>query len=171
MPEVSDITGLDNYNLTDQARFDASTGDMLNSFLNRLPAPVCLVAHNGNMYDFPLLKAELIKAGIQLGTDNLCADSLVGIKAIFKNRKEICQASIFKTSKILDYSRRTEPESYSLIRLHQHFLNCAPARSHGAEADCLALLRITSTLGQEWLDWVEKHCLMFSDCRKMWGWE
>ena len=123
------------------------------------------------MYDFPLLKAELIKAGIQLGTDNLCADSLVGIKAIFKNRKKICQASIFKTSKIHDYSRRTEPESYSLIRLHQHFLNCAPARSHGAEADCLALLRITSTLGQEWLDWVEKHCIMFSDCRKMWGWE
>ena len=34
MPEVSDITGLDKYNLTDQARFDASTGDMLNSFLN-----------------------------------------------------------------------------------------------------------------------------------------
>ena len=95
--------------------------------------------------------------------------SLVGIKAIFKNRKEICQASIFKTSKILDYSRRTEPESYSLIRLHKHFLNCAPAWSHGAEADCLALLRITATLGQEWLDWMEKHCLMFSDCTKMWS--
>ena len=27
MPEVTDITGLDNYNLTDQTRLDANTGD------------------------------------------------------------------------------------------------------------------------------------------------
>ena len=30
MPEVTDITGLDNYNMTDQTRFDANTGDLLN---------------------------------------------------------------------------------------------------------------------------------------------
>ena len=48
MPEVTDITGLDNYKLTDQTRFDANTGDLLNNFLARLPSPVCLVAHNGN---------------------------------------------------------------------------------------------------------------------------
>ena len=50
MPEVSKITGLDNYNLTGQARFDKSTGDMLKTFLSRLPLPVCLVAHNRNMF-------------------------------------------------------------------------------------------------------------------------
>ena len=33
MPEVSKTTGLDNYNLTDQARFDKSTGDLLKFFL------------------------------------------------------------------------------------------------------------------------------------------
>ena len=32
MPEVSKITGLDNYNLTNQARFDKSTGDLLKTF-------------------------------------------------------------------------------------------------------------------------------------------
>ena len=37
MPVVSSITGLDNYNLTDQARFDKNTVDMINSFLLRLP--------------------------------------------------------------------------------------------------------------------------------------
>ena len=65
-PEVSDITELDNYNLSDQTRFDPTTRDMLNMFLDRLPAPVCLVAHNGDFYDFPLLKAELEKVGVQL---------------------------------------------------------------------------------------------------------
>ena len=44
MPEVTDITGLDNYNLTSQTRFDAKTGDLLKTFLARLPNPVCLVA-------------------------------------------------------------------------------------------------------------------------------
>ena len=66
MPEVSSITGLDNYNLTGQDKFDKSTGDLLNAFLSRLPFPVCLVAHNGNAYDFPLLRAELVKAGQKL---------------------------------------------------------------------------------------------------------
>ena len=75
MPEVTDITGLDNYNLTSQTRFDANTGDLLNTFLARLVNPVCLVAHNGNAYDFPLLKAEMKKASIHLGSEILCADS------------------------------------------------------------------------------------------------
>ena len=42
MPEVTDITGLDNYKLTSQTIFDANTGDLLKFFLVRLPNPVCL---------------------------------------------------------------------------------------------------------------------------------
>ena len=57
--EVSEITGLDNYNLSGQTTFDKETGELLNSLLERLPKPLCLVAHNGDSYDFPLLKAEL----------------------------------------------------------------------------------------------------------------
>ena len=165
MPQVSDITGLDNYNLSDQARFDANTGDLLNSFLTRLPAPVCLVAHNGNVYDFPLLKAEMKKAGVQLISELLCADSLTGIKTILKKKQETRRDSVSMAC-----SRIIEPKSYSLINLHQHIFNCVPAISHGAEADCLALLRITAAFGQEWLDWVEKNCIAFSDCQNMWWW-
>ena len=47
VPEVSSITGLDNYNLSGQAKFDKSTGDLIKTFLCHLPSPVCLVAHNG----------------------------------------------------------------------------------------------------------------------------
>ena len=50
MPEVSRLTGLDNYNLSDQSRFDKRTGYLLKAFLSRLPFPVCLVAHNGDLY-------------------------------------------------------------------------------------------------------------------------
>ena len=162
MPEVSDITGLDNYNLTDQTRFDENTGYLLKNFLDRLPTPVCLVAHNGNIYDFPLLKAEMEKVCIQLSSGIFCVDSYIGMKAIFKNRNELTQ---------VDQSKKSIPQSYSLINLHKHLLSCKPTRSHGAEADCLALLRTTAVLGNEWLEWVKMNCKLFSDCKKMWGWE
>ena len=186
-----DITGLDNYNLNDQIRFDANTGHLLNNFLARLPSPVCLVAHNGNVYDYPLLKAEMEKAGIQVGSDILCADSYIGIKAVFQNRTGLIGATDAeknqtptkklkesKSSKKYDlihkkllFSVQTAPHSLSLINLHEHLIGCKPMRSHGAEADCLALLRTTSALGNDWLDWVEKNCKLFSDCKKMWVWD
>ena len=38
----------------------------------------------GNLYDFPLLKAELEKAGAELGSRILCIDSYVGMKEILQ---------------------------------------------------------------------------------------
>ena len=319
MPEVSNITGLDNYNLTGQASFDTSTGDMLKTFLSRLPLPVCLVAHNGNMYDFPLLQAELMKTGGELGLNILCVDSYVGIKEIYRRNtgsslaeeanqvdKEICEdrdtvdkelqavktlietgefdkemdagekkfngvsknpendwskninnikicvdrntvekefqavkilletgefdnemdidekksneasknqeneksrninnikmfiqkneneqtplkysilnarnseiikrkqmlsTEFFKCKKKLKFSVCDSPQSFSLIRLHEHLLGYTPRISHGAEADCLALLRITAVLGEKWLLWIKNNCSLFSETKAMW---
>ena len=190
MPEVSDITGLDNYNLTDQTRFDKTTGVLLNNFLERLPTPICLVAHNGNEYDFPLLKAEMEKVGIQLGSDILCADSYIGVKAIFQKRKETIDAEETEKQQKIDVKvkRNTlkssnrydpiqkkrllqnNPQSFSLINLHELLLGCKPILSHGAEADCITLLRTTAALGKEWMDWMEKGCKLFNQCKTMWGW-
>jgi DNA polymerase III epsilon subunit-like protein len=270
IPFVSSMTGLDNYNLTGQSNFDKDIGHLLNMFLARLPSPVCLVAHNGNLYDFPLLKAEMEKAGTKLGSQILCADSYIGLKEIFKKRKEINEAEVakkkeiertderkyikseleavtellnageyetemkeekcdkanaevqrkrksqestnssedlkiskvkkledeltpsrtgimmasnFKPRKIkhlscsenmkhrkkLIFSITSMPTSFSLINLHKHLLGCPPAQSHGAEADCLELLRTTAVLGREWLEWVQDNCFMFENCKAMWG--
>ena len=164
LPEVSVITGLDNYNLSGQATFDTETGELLNSFLARLPKPLCLVAHNGGLYDFPLLKAELEKAGITLPYDTLCADSYVGIKEIFKRREGPLQLQNKMDSICLG-----KPTSYSLINLHKHLLGCSPFQSHGAEVDCLTLIRTTAVLGIEWVGWVKENCHLFSMCTKMWS--
>ena len=86
VPLVSDLTGLDNYNLSEQSKFSKTTGGLINNFLSSLPSPICLVAHNGNAYDFPLLKAELGKLGMQLNSGTLCADSLHGMKEILKEK-------------------------------------------------------------------------------------
>ena len=49
---------------------------------------MCLVAHNGDLYDFPLLKAEMQKAGTPLNLTILCADSYVGFRDIYRKREE-----------------------------------------------------------------------------------
>ena len=162
MPEVSDITGLDNYNLTDQTRFDENTGYLLKNFLDRLPTPVCLVAHNGDSYDFPLLKAEMEKVCVQLSSGIFSADSYIGMKAIFKKRNELISA--VDSENQFDQIKKSTPKSFSLINLHNHLLSSKPTISHGAEADCLALLRTTSALGKEWLNWLKMNCKLFSDC-------
>ena len=157
-PEVSEITGLDNYNLSGQSTFDRKTGELINNFLARLPGPSCLVAHNGDLYDFPLLKAELEKAEITLLSNILCADSYVGIKEIFKRREwrnKQQNACISRPKKSLNFNNIGIPRSYSLINLHKHLLGVYPTQSHGAEADCLTLLRTTLVLGREWVDWLQ----------------
>ena len=58
-PEVTDITGMDDYNLVDQSRLDENTAKLIINFLARLTHPICLVPHNANLYDFPLIKAEM----------------------------------------------------------------------------------------------------------------
>lgn len=51
--------GLDNFLLEHVAKFDGDTVALMNCFLNRLEKPVCLVAHNGNNFDYPLLSEHL----------------------------------------------------------------------------------------------------------------
>ena len=69
------------------------------------------------------------------------------------------------------YTIQMGPQSFSLVNLHKHLLSCKPSSSHGAEADCLALLRTTAALWKEWLDWVEKNSKLFSEYKAMWEWE
>ena len=245
--QTSDITGLDNYNLTGQSKFSKSTGDLINNFLSLLPAQVCLVAHNGNAYDFPLVKAELEKAGTQLKSDVFCIDSYVGIRQLLKKEEDIINvenetvtavklaeehnnakleldaisdlintgvfeiemeegictefplskakneetpksvrhkpdiclspkkhkkflgSEIVTSRKVLNFENLEEPKSFSLINLHRYLLGYSPEQSHGAEADCLSLMKTTAALGDRWTDWVKENCSKFETFKKMWG--
>jgi len=85
---VAELTGLDNFNLEGQKSFGQHTGEAIKAFLGHLVQPACLVAHNGNRYDFPLLAAELKACGqweAVAGTGVLCLDSLTILRDIFKD--------------------------------------------------------------------------------------
>jgi len=83
-------------------------------------------------------------------------------------RKQMMSTEFFKCRKKLKFSVSDSPQSFSLIGLHEHLLGYKPTISHGAEADCLALLRITAVLGEKWLLWVKNNCSLFSVAKAMW---
>uniref|UniRef100_A0A182SXW8 Exonuclease domain-containing protein n=1 Tax=Anopheles maculatus TaxID=74869 RepID=A0A182SXW8_9DIPT len=78
----SQATGLYNDLLEKESKFDANAGEMVKLFLERLQKPICLVAHNGNRFDFVLLKQHLIRIGVLLPADLYCVDSLPAFREI-----------------------------------------------------------------------------------------
>ncbi|KAI4471721.1 three prime repair exonuclease 1 2 [Holotrichia oblita] len=75
-PIATELTGLSNELLEYQSTFNANTSEMIIKFLELHRKPLCLVAHNGDRFDYPILKAELHKTGCKLYDDILCIDSL-----------------------------------------------------------------------------------------------
>ena len=62
-PMASIKSKLDNVNLSHQSQFDEDVGNVVMSFLNRLQKPICMVAHYGFKFDFPVLKSEMANVG------------------------------------------------------------------------------------------------------------
>ncbi|KAL1458237.1 hypothetical protein WDU94_008399 [Cyamophila willieti] len=84
-PVSSSINGLTNELLEHMAPLSNDDYVMISAFLNKLPAPICLVAHNGNQFDFPLLRSEMQRLGKQLPNDILCVDTLPGLRSQLKS--------------------------------------------------------------------------------------
>ncbi|XP_045505176.1 three-prime repair exonuclease 1-like [Colias croceus] len=74
-PTSTKITKLSNELLEHETKFNDNVYNILNTFLNILTKPVCLVAQNGLRFDFPILKNHLDKLGKCFPEDLLCADS------------------------------------------------------------------------------------------------
>ncbi|XP_066249971.1 three prime repair exonuclease 2 [Euwallacea similis] len=70
------ITNLSNETLQHLAPFTSATVEMINNFLKHSPKPVCLVAHYGNKFDFPILRTAILKTGVGLMEDIACIDSI-----------------------------------------------------------------------------------------------
>ena len=85
-----DMTGLDNEILEDQSVFNEKSGMLIRDFIDRLKKPVCLIAHNGIAYDYPLLMAELSKVKIELSSlDSVFfIDSLKAMREILNNNPD-----------------------------------------------------------------------------------
>lgn len=79
-PTAMNMTGLDNLNLECQQKFTSATANLLVSFFGQHEGPICLLAHNGSNFDFPLLKAEMHAVGVTLPEYVYCMDTLTASK-------------------------------------------------------------------------------------------
>ncbi|XP_058119707.1 uncharacterized protein LOC131281181 [Anopheles ziemanni] len=80
----SQATGTCLYNdlLEREGKFDGGAGEMVKLFLDRLQKPACLVAHNGNRFDFILLKQHMLRIGVMLPSFLYVVDSLPAFREI-----------------------------------------------------------------------------------------
>ena len=94
-PLVASLTGLDNLILEDQGHFNTDAVDQMKCFLRRLVKPICLVAHNGRVFDFPLFVAEVLGCGGAMEDAGLfCMDSLVTLKTIDEKELKVVDEEI-----------------------------------------------------------------------------
>ncbi|CAH1155732.1 unnamed protein product [Phaedon cochleariae] len=77
------ITGLSNHLLEHLSNFTKDSVSSINNFLKHNPKPICFVAHNGNNFDYPILRREINRTDSSLSDDILCIDSLVTFQELY----------------------------------------------------------------------------------------
>ena len=129
-PFASMVTGISNEDLQNRRKLDIELGRSVLAFLARQKPPVCLVAHNGDNFDFKVLISQLDTVGLSLPIDIRASDSL---KAFRKHLREVLPAQKKTKGKRI---------SCSLANLYSTFVSGEVERAHSAEGDALALLKL-----------------------------
>ncbi|KAM4696686.1 three prime repair exonuclease 2 [Rhinophrynus dorsalis] len=138
---ASKITGLNNENLStcEKQSFDSQLVYLVKEFLNRQAQPVCLVAHNGFFYDFPLLKTELQQQDEDFPHSTLCLDSLQALRKLDKQENNNSGSVRGKGF-------------YSLAELYMRSFGKEPVDSHYAEGDVLTLIMVFLSKAKQLLE-------------------
>ncbi|XP_012668646.1 three prime repair exonuclease 2 [Otolemur garnettii] len=153
--KASEITGLSSENLVRcrKASFDGAVVQTLQAFLSRQAGPICLVAHNGFDYDFPLLCTELQRLGTYLPQDTVCLDTLPALRGLDRAHSHGTRAQGRK--------------SYSLGSLFHRYFQAEPSAAHSAEGDVHTLLLIFLHRAAELLTWADEQACSWAQVQPM----
>ncbi|KAM7352677.1 uncharacterized protein ACRADG_005110 [Cochliomyia hominivorax] len=91
-PSAERVTGLSNEMLENESSFDQTTTICLNSFLERLHKPICMVAHNGWSFDYPIIRHVYEKINEKFPSSIYCVDSLKAFREIDEKYDKIKEA-------------------------------------------------------------------------------
>lgn len=163
-PTASSITGLNNgmFASNNKQTFNLHILDMITTFFRRQDPPICLVAHNGCSYDFPLLKAELSALDIS-GLDGIyCADTIKAMRALDnedKQRRQFLHQS----------SPHSGNKSYGLRDLYFRFYQVYPQNCHSAEGDVITLISIFQQRAKDLICWMDSNARPFNTIKVMYN--
>ncbi|XP_046647706.1 three-prime repair exonuclease 1-like [Daphnia pulicaria] len=148
-PMAATKSKLDNLNLSHQSPFDEDVANTVLSFLNRLKKPMCMIAHYGFKFDFPILKSEIANVGMDFSEDVFCADSL----------------PVFRTCQRLAPG---VPYSYTLENVYKRIYNNQPELMHEAEADVKMLFWAAAATPRPFLNAVANTAVPIATINKCW---
>ncbi|XP_077002731.1 three prime repair exonuclease 2 isoform X2 [Tamandua tetradactyla] len=153
--KASEITGLSGEGLArcGKAGFDGAVVRTLRAFLSRQAGPLCLVAHNGFDYDFPLLRTELQRLGARLPADTICLDTLPALRGLDRAHSHATRAQ----------GRR----GYSLGSLFRRYFQAEPRAAHSAEGDVHTLLLVFLQRAPELLAWADEQARLWAHIAPM----
>ncbi|XP_037809686.1 uncharacterized protein LOC119602319 [Lucilia sericata] len=103
------VTGLNNEMLENESPFDESTANCINIFLERLKAPICLVAQNGWEHDYPIIRYVYEKLNKLFPSSIFCVDSLKAFREI-DEKYNIINNAIHVMSMLEE--KKEEPRTY-----------------------------------------------------------
>ncbi|XP_053153774.1 three prime repair exonuclease 2-like [Hemicordylus capensis] len=161
-PTASSITGLNNEVFANNKKqsFNLHVFHMITAFFSRQHPPICLVAHNGYGYDFPLLKAELSALGISALDEIYCADTIKAMKALDRENNQLHQF-LYQPSPI------GSKKKYGLRDLYFKFFKVYPLNSHSAEGDVITLISIFQQRARDLMCWMDLNARQFNTIKNM----
>jgi len=153
------LSGLSNSAIQTSAksRFCSKTALLLAQFLQRQPGTVCLVAHNGDAFDFPILRSHLTNSRFPIFTQVYCSDSLHAARH-FASQQQFHEGVAQYSQGYVGSSQQLP--SCALSSLYQRYVNNKPCGKHEAEADVYMLLKIALAC-DGMLDWLDENKKIF----------
>lgn len=149
-------------------------------FLHRLAPPICIIAHNGYNFDYPLLNAELNRVTTAFfgftdcnGNPIYCTDSLLLFKQFITKLRPSGVNFAVKNGDADGSESLTcsTPEEgglpLSLSSVYKRVFGSFHTGAHTAEGDCIAVLKLVRHIGHPALDWIDRHYRDLSGIRKM----
>lgn len=80
--------------------FNRDDVEIIKHFIERLPPPVCIVAHNGNKFDFPILQNHLHKLNCVSSVSLLLYNFSSTLIILFLTLKSACAKKIKLNTKL-----------------------------------------------------------------------
>ncbi|XP_033308602.1 three-prime repair exonuclease 1 isoform X2 [Bombus bifarius] len=169
--DIQTLTGLSNENLKEFPCFNCDIYNLVLNFINRLAAPACFIAYNGNNYDYPIFLSEFKNIEKNFSENVLSIDMMHLVKEFFSckqnPRKEMNIVQPIASSSSCTEDRRgrnvrrqldftnSRPINFRLSSVYKHIFGNNPEDAHSAEGDCLTMIRCAIKLGNFFVEWTD----------------